>query len=51
MPLWLLFAGLGALGIAVVDDTASRVQKTAKSLAPALVIGSVAALVFAWKRK
>ena len=49
MPVWLIFAGLGIIGIALVDDTASRAQGTAKTLAPALVIGSLAALVWAWK--
>jgi len=49
MP-WLLFAVLGVVAVAFVDDTTRRAQGTAKTLAPALVIGSLAALVWAWKR-
>jgi len=49
MP-WVLFAVLGVAGVAFVDDTARRAQGTAKALSPALVIGSLAALVWAWKK-
>ena len=49
MP-WALFAVLGVVAVAFVDDTARRAQGTAKTLSPALVIGSIAALVWAWKR-
>jgi len=49
MP-WVLFAVLGVVGVAFVDDTARRAHGTAKTLSPALVIGSLAALVWAWKK-
>ena len=49
MP-WLIFAALGVVGIGLVDDTTRRAQGTAKTLAPALVIGSLAVLVWAWKK-
>jgi len=50
MPIWLAFAGLGVLGLGLVDDTARRAQGTAKTLSPALAIGAMAALVWAWKK-
>jgi len=51
MPIWLAFAGLGVLGIGLVDDTARRAQGTAKTLAPALALAAAASLVWAWKKK
>ena len=51
MPVWLLVTGAMALfGIGLVDDTTRRASGAAKTLAPALMIGSIAALVWAWKR-
>ena len=51
MPIWLLVTGaMALLGIGMVDDTTRRASGAAKTLAPALVIGSMAALVWAWKR-
>ena len=51
MPIWLLVTGaMALLGVGLGDDTTRRASGAAKTLAPALVIGSLAALVWAWKR-
>ncbi len=51
MPVWLLAtAALAVLGIGLVDDTTRRASGAAKTLAPALIFGSLAALIWAWKR-
>jgi len=51
MPVWLLVAGaMAVLGIGLVDDTTRRASGVAKTLAPALIFGSLAAFIWAWKR-